>query len=172
MRWLHLALASSTGVMALAPMLHGLREYRGEPHRVDSVALCCKDVECLTTAKAPTWAPLWQPFKSLGAERRLVVIFGGDGKGQDFAPLVEPAQAIMTGARWCLIGARCHQPLAERFCNTRTCPLHDAASWPEAVTLCTSSAHVRRRGAVVPRLRQPGHVSPTTHTAPRYLRAL
>ncbi len=32
-----LALATSTGA-PLAPMLHGLREYRGEPHRVESVA--------------------------------------------------------------------------------------------------------------------------------------
>ena len=31
-----LALASAAGV-PLAPMLHGLREYRGEPHRVEFI---------------------------------------------------------------------------------------------------------------------------------------
>ena len=33
-----LALASSAGC-ALGPMLYGLREYRGEPHRVESVGM-------------------------------------------------------------------------------------------------------------------------------------
>ena len=33
-----LALAASTGA-SLAPMLYGLREYAGEPHRVESVAI-------------------------------------------------------------------------------------------------------------------------------------
>ena len=33
-----LALATATGA-PLAPMLHGLRDYRGEPHRVEPVAI-------------------------------------------------------------------------------------------------------------------------------------
>src|SRR5690606_32946805 len=33
-----LALATSTGA-SMAPMLHGLREYRGEPHRVEPVGI-------------------------------------------------------------------------------------------------------------------------------------
>ena len=33
-----LALATAAGCQ-LAPMLHGLREYRGEPHRVEPVAI-------------------------------------------------------------------------------------------------------------------------------------
>jgi UDP-N-acetylmuramoylalanine-D-glutamate ligase len=54
-----LALATSTGA-PLAPMLHGLREYRGEPHRVEPVASSTA-WSTSTTARAPTWVPRWPP---------------------------------------------------------------------------------------------------------------
>ena len=36
------------------------------------------------------WAPPSAALKGLGAERRIVVILGGEGKGQDFSPLAAP----------------------------------------------------------------------------------
>ena len=83
-----LALATSTGA-ALGPMLHGLREYRGEPHRVEPVAII-DEVEYFDDSKGTNVGATLAAVRGLGAERRLVVILGGDGKGQDFAPLAEP----------------------------------------------------------------------------------
>ncbi|MEX1167928.1 MAG: UDP-N-acetylmuramoyl-L-alanine--D-glutamate ligase [Hydrogenophaga sp.] len=80
-----LALATSTGA-SLAPMLHGLREYRGEPHRVESVAII-EGVEYFNDSKGTNVGAALAAIQGLGAERRLVLILGGDGKGQNFTPL-------------------------------------------------------------------------------------
>lgn len=86
-----LALATAIGC-PLAPMLHGLREYRGEPHRVESVAIV-GEVEYFDDSKGTNVGATVAALQGLGEERapgRLAVILGGDGKGQDFAPLAEP----------------------------------------------------------------------------------
>ena len=86
-----LALASSVGI-ALAPMLHGLREYRGEPHRVEPIGMIGQ-VEFFDDSKGTNVGATVAALNGLGQDRapaRLVVILGGDGKGQDFAPLAEP----------------------------------------------------------------------------------
>jgi UDP-N-acetylmuramoylalanine--D-glutamate ligase len=86
-----LALASSVGI-PLAPMLHGLREYRGEPHRVEPIGMIAK-VEFFDDSKGTNVGATVAALNGLGQDRapaRLVVILGGDGKGQDFTPLAEP----------------------------------------------------------------------------------
>ncbi len=83
-----LALAGSAGC-SLAAMLFGLREYRGEPHRVESVGVV-QDIEYFDDSKGTNVGATAAALVGLGAERRLVVILGGEGKGQDFTPLVEP----------------------------------------------------------------------------------
>ena len=86
-----LALASSVGI-PLAPMLHGLREYRGEPHRVEPIGMI-GSVEFFDDSKGTNVGATVAALTGLGLDRapsRLVVILGGDGKGQDFAPLAEP----------------------------------------------------------------------------------
>ncbi len=83
-----LALASSAGC-SLGPMLYGLREYRGEPHRVQSVGVL-EGVEYFDDSKGTNVGATVAALKGLGADRRLVVILGGEGKGQDFAPLAAP----------------------------------------------------------------------------------
>jgi UDP-N-acetylmuramoylalanine--D-glutamate ligase len=83
-----LALASSAGC-ALAPMLYGLREYRGEPHRVEPVVVV-GEVEYFDDSKGTNVGATVAALQGLGADRRLVVILGGDGKGQDFSPLLAP----------------------------------------------------------------------------------
>ena len=99
-----LALASAIGC-ALAPMLHGLREYRGEPHRVAPVGVV-NGVEAFDDSKGTNVGATVAALEGLGAERlpaRLVVILGGDGKGQDFRPLAAPvaryARAVATIGR-------------------------------------------------------------------------
>ena len=74
---------------ALAPILFGLREYRGEPHRVEPIGML-GEVEFFDDSKGTNVAPRWQRCKGLGAERKVVVILGGEGKGQDFCALAEP----------------------------------------------------------------------------------
>ena len=86
-----LALATSIGI-PLAPMLHGLREYRGEPHRVEPVGMV-GSVEFFDDSKGTNVGATVAALAGLGLDRapsKLVVILGGDGKGQDFAPLAEP----------------------------------------------------------------------------------
>ncbi len=99
-----LALAGAIGC-PLAPMLHGLREYRGEPHRVQHVATL-DGVEAYDDSKGTNVGATVAAITGLGADRhpaRLVLILGGDGKGQDFAPLREPllrhARAVATLGR-------------------------------------------------------------------------
>jgi UDP-N-acetylmuramoylalanine--D-glutamate ligase len=86
-----LALATAIGC-PLGPMLHGLREYRGEPHRVEPVAII-DGVEAFDDSKGTNVGATVAAIEGLGADRapaKLIVILGGDGKGQDFAPLRAP----------------------------------------------------------------------------------
>jgi len=89
-----LALATAIGC-PLAPMLHGLREYSGEPHRVEFIA-SIDGVEAFDDSKGTNVGATVAAINGLGADRapgKLVVILGGDGKGQDFAPLAEPVRS-------------------------------------------------------------------------------
>ena len=85
-----LALATTAGC-ELAPMLHGLREYRGEPHRVEPVG-SIDGVEFYDDSKGTNVGATVAAITGLGADRapaKLVLILGGDGKGQDFSPLAD-----------------------------------------------------------------------------------
>jgi UDP-N-acetylmuramoylalanine--D-glutamate ligase len=80
--------------LPLAPLLHGLREYRGQPHRVELVS-AINGVEYYDDSKGTNVGATVAALNGLGKaftgdNQRLVVIMGGDGKGQDFAPLAEP----------------------------------------------------------------------------------
>ncbi|MDE1928683.1 MAG: UDP-N-acetylmuramoyl-L-alanine--D-glutamate ligase [Burkholderiales bacterium] len=99
-----LALATAIGC-PLAPMLHGLREYAGEAHRVQPVGRV-GEVEAYDDSKGTNVGATVAALEGLGADKapaRLVVILGGDGKGQDFAPLAAPlarhARAVATMGR-------------------------------------------------------------------------
>ncbi|MFC0133771.1 UDP-N-acetylmuramoyl-L-alanine--D-glutamate ligase [Massilia eurypsychrophila] len=89
-----LALCRAIG-LPMAQLLHGLREYKGEPHRVELVA-AIDGVDYYDDSKGTnvgaTVAALVGLGKAFGGEQqRIVLIAGGDGKGQDFDPLAEPA---------------------------------------------------------------------------------
>lgn len=88
-----LALATAAGC-PLAPMLHGLREYAGEPHRVEFIAIV-NGVEAYDDSKGTNVGATVAALGGLGEDKapnKLVVILGGDGKGQDFTPLATPVQ--------------------------------------------------------------------------------
>ncbi|CAM2169241.1 UDP-N-acetylmuramoyl-L-alanine--D-glutamate ligase [Burkholderia cenocepacia] len=75
-----------------APLLHALREYRGEAHRVEMIATI-DDVDYVDDSKGTNVGATVAALDGLA--QKIVLIAGGDGKGQDFAPLVAPV------ARWC-----------------------------------------------------------------------
>jgi len=129
-----LALASSAGC-SLAPMLYGLREYRGEPHRVEPVAIV-NEVEYFDDSKGTNVGATVAALQGLGVERRLVVILGGDGKGQDFSPLAAPVGLY---ARAVVLIGRDAGRLREALQGSGAV-LHDATTLPEAVQACAGLA--------------------------------
>jgi UDP-N-acetylmuramoylalanine--D-glutamate ligase len=130
-----LALATSAGCQ-LGPMLYGLREYRGEPHRVEPIGIV-NDVEYFDDSKGTNVGATVAALQGLGADRKVVVILGGDGKGQDFSPLADPVSRYARAA--VLIGR--DGPLIRSAIEGASVPLLDAASMEEAVKLATQRAH-------------------------------
>lgn len=122
---------------ALAPVLYGLREYRGEPHRMQSVAVI-EGIEFFDDSKGTNVGATVAALTGLGAERRLVVILGGDGKGQDFAPLVAPLAAH---ARAVVLIGRDAGLIRNAIVQTATLQILDADSLPRAVELAAQQAH-------------------------------
>ena len=93
-----LALCRAIG-LPFAPLLHGLREYQGEPHRVELVA-SIEGIDYYDDSKGTnvgaTVAALSGLGKAFGGEQqKIVLIAGGDGKGQDFSPLAEPVSRFV-----------------------------------------------------------------------------
>jgi UDP-N-acetylmuramoylalanine--D-glutamate ligase len=120
----------------LGPMLYGLREYVGEPHRVEPVAIV-HDVEYFDDSKGTNVGATVAALTGLGADRRLVLIAGGEGKGQDFSPLVSPVSRYVRAV--VLIGR--DAPLLNAALQNAGVPLLDAADMPSAVQLATQRAH-------------------------------
>ena len=131
------ALALATGVgCSLAPLLYGLREYRGEPHRVQPVGRV-SDVEYFDDSKGTNVGATVAALMGLGPDHRIVVILGGLGKGQDFAPLAAPVSRYVRAA--VLIGQDASQ-IREALADTGV-KLVDAASMQEAVQHAARLAH-------------------------------
>ena len=135
-----LALASSAGC-ALGPMLYGLREYRGEPHRVEPVAII-QEVEFFDDSKGTNVGATVAALQGLGADRRVVVILGGEGKGQDFSPLADPVQRF---ARGVVLMGRDASVIREALQGTGVA-LHDAIDMQAAVE---QAAAIARSGDAV-----------------------
>ena len=80
-----LVLVQSVGV-GLAPMLHGLRDYEGEPHRCEFLR-SISGVDFVNDSKGTNVGATVAALEGMG--RPVVLIAGGLGKGQDFGPLAE-----------------------------------------------------------------------------------
>jgi UDP-N-acetylmuramoylalanine--D-glutamate ligase len=130
-----LALASAAGC-GLGPILYGLREYRGEPHRVEPIGIF-NEVEFFDDSKGTNVGATVAALCGLGAERKVIAIMGGEGKGQDFTPLAEPvsryARAVV------LIGR--DAPQIRAALEHTGVPLSEAASMAEAVAQANRLAH-------------------------------
>lgn len=132
-----LALALRAGC-PLGAMLYGLREYPGEPHRVQTIAVH-NEVEFIDDSKGTNVGATVTALTSLGQDKvgkKIIVILGGDGKGQDFSPLVSPVAAHVKAA--VLIGK--DAALIETALVEAQTPLHHAPSLEAAVVICTELA--------------------------------
>ncbi|HZV54660.1 MAG TPA: UDP-N-acetylmuramoyl-L-alanine--D-glutamate ligase [Rhodocyclaceae bacterium] len=134
------ALALCTGI-GLDPvsLLPALRQFRGLPHRVERVAEI-GGVAYYDDSKGTNVGATEAALKGMGC--KVVVIFGGDGKGQDFSPLKAAVAAharavVLIGRDGPLIGA------AIEGCGV---PVLTAADLSEAVQ---KSAVAARRGDAV-----------------------
>jgi UDP-N-acetylmuramoylalanine--D-glutamate ligase len=140
-----LALCRACG-LPLAPLLHGLRDYAGEPHRVELVA-SIDNVEYYDDSKGTnvgaTVAALEGLGKSFGeADRQILLVAGGDGKGQDFAPLGGPCSRYVRAVL--LIGR--DAPAVRAAIEPTGVPCFDLDDLPSAVR---RAAGLARSGDVV-----------------------
>ncbi|HMV52510.1 MAG TPA: UDP-N-acetylmuramoyl-L-alanine--D-glutamate ligase [Rhodocyclaceae bacterium] len=120
-----LALCESIG-LPRAPMLAALRDFRGLPHRVEKVA----DWQGISFYDDSKGTNVGATVAALeGLRRQVVLIAGGDGKGQDFSPL-GPVFARHTRAV-VLIGRDAHR-IAEAVSGSGV-PLEFATDMGDAV---------------------------------------
>jgi UDP-N-acetylmuramoylalanine--D-glutamate ligase len=137
-----LALATAIGC-PLANLLHGLREYLGEPHRVEYIG-SVGGVEAFDDSKGTNVGATVAALQGLGADKapaRLVVILGGDGKGQDFSPLAAP---VARHARAVALVGRDAGTIAAALAadaGAAAVPQQAHASLEAAVAWCFEQAH-------------------------------
>jgi len=118
-----LALCRAIG-LPLAPLLHALREYRGEPHRVELVTAIA-GVTYFDDSKGTNVGATVAALVGLGTQaddlegtrKKLWLIAGGEGKGQDFSPLAEPVARF---ARAVLLIGRDASQIRAALAGTRT----------------------------------------------------
>jgi UDP-N-acetylmuramoylalanine--D-glutamate ligase len=127
-----LALCRSVG-LPLAPLLHGLREYQGEPHRVELITSIA-NVEYYDDSKGTNVGATVAALEGLGktfgeTDRQILLIAGGDGKGQDFSPLAGPCSRYVRAVL--LIGR--DGPAIRAALEPSGVPCFDLPGLPEAV---------------------------------------
>lgn len=124
-----LALCRAIG-LPLAPLLHAARQYHGEPHRVEHVATI-NAVDYIDDSKGTNVGATVAALSGLGAGHaaRLILIAGGDGKGQDFAPL---AEVVARHVRAVMLIGRDAPTIRAALTDTGV-TLMDCGSLPEAV---------------------------------------
>jgi len=125
--------------LPLNALLHGLREYRGEPHRVEWVATI-DEVEYFDDSKGTNVGATVAALN--GLDKHVVLIAGGEGKGQDFSPLAMP---VAQYARAVVLIGKDAGALRAALESTGK-PLVDAGSLEEAVE---KSASLAESGDVV-----------------------
>jgi len=118
------------------PMLYALREYRGEPHRVEPV-MRINEVEYFDDSKGTNVGATTAAIKGLGAEFSLIVILGGEGKGQDFTPLADP---LSKHAKLVILLGR-DAPIIKEAIHSAGVEIINATSMNEAVQLAHQHAH-------------------------------
>jgi len=129
-----LAMAEAIG-RPLPALVAALREFRGLPHRVEAVAERDDGVTYFDDSKGTNVGATLAALEGLG--RKVVLIAGGDGKGQDFSPL---ADAVRNHARAVVLIGR-DAPKIEAAIAQAGVPIEHAADLPRAVLRADALAH-------------------------------
>lgn len=116
-----------------APLLDALRKFKGLPHRVEWVAEI-NGVSFYDDSKGTNVGATEAALK--GMDKPVVLIVGGDGKGQDFTPL---AGAVKQSARAVVQIGRDGNLIAEAIVSAGV-PVVRAESMEQAVTLAYEQA--------------------------------
>ena len=130
-----LALCRALG-LPLEPLLAALREFKGLPHRVELIGEA-DGVRWYDDSKGTNVGSTVAALAGLAQrDTRLVLIAGGDGKGQDFSPL---RNAVERSARALVLIGR-DAPLIEAAVAGAGVPIRRAASMDQAVALAAQAA--------------------------------
>jgi UDP-N-acetylmuramoylalanine--D-glutamate ligase len=127
-----IALCSNIGVDKSA-MIQALRQFTGLPHRVEWVANI-NEIDFIDDSKGTNVGATCAAIKGMmkdGKPQKVVLLAGGDGKGQDFSPLLEAVQA---NARAVVLFGR-DAPLIEAVLLASELPIYDAIDLREAVAI-------------------------------------
>lgn len=115
------------------PIIQTLYNFKGLPHRVEWVANI-DDVDYFDDSKGTNVGATCAALS--GLSQKVVLIAGGDGKGQDFSPLKQP---VADNARAVVLIGR-DAPLIENSLLETGVALYHAADLPEAVNIARKLA--------------------------------
>ncbi|TVO64174.1 UDP-N-acetylmuramoyl-L-alanine--D-glutamate ligase [Denitromonas ohlonensis] len=121
-----LALCEAIG-LSTERLLEGLRSFRGLPHRVERIGERDDGVTYYDDSKGTNVGATIAALA--GLQRSVLLIAGGDGKGQDFSPLREP---VTRHARAVILIGRDGPQIAAALDGTHV-PIEFAADLPRAV---------------------------------------
>ena len=110
------------------PLLQALREFRGLPHRMEKVAVF-NGVTFFDDSKSTNVGATVAALN--GIKQKVVLIAGGDGKGQNFLPLREP---VSQSTRAVVLIGRDAQRIAAAI-NSCDVPIHFAETMQEAMQI-------------------------------------
>ena len=128
------AIALCRGIgMDYVPIIQTLYNFKGLPHRVEWVANI-DDVDYFDDSKGTNVGATCAALS--GLSQKVVLIAGGDGKGQDFSPLKQP---VIDNARAVVLIGR-DAPLIEKELLETGVALYHAADLPEAVNIARKLA--------------------------------
>jgi UDP-N-acetylmuramoylalanine--D-glutamate ligase len=130
-----LALCRGLGFQ-VEPLIEALRAFKGLPHRVELVGEA-QGVRWYDDSKGTNVGSTVAALAGLAqGVKKVILIAGGDGKGQDFSPLRD---AVACSARALVLIGR-DAPLIGTAVAGAEVPIHRAASMDEAVTLAAQAA--------------------------------
>ena len=118
-----------------APIIQTLYNFKGLPHRVEWVANI-KEVDYYDDSKGTNVGATCAALA--GMAKKVVLIAGGDGKGQDFMPL---KYAVESNARAVVLIGRDASIIEKTLLQTGV-PLYQAQDLPEAVNIAQKVAQI------------------------------
>ena len=128
-----LALCSAIGLEPLK-LLPALRSFHGLPHRVEKIA-SANGIDWYDDSKGTNVGATVAALEGMG--RPVVVILGGDGKGQDFSPLRD---AVAKHARSVVLIGRDAALISAALGNDDKVPRHRVADMEAAVAIAAREA--------------------------------